>query len=121
MSQQNTSNSFSYDAQAISQELCVRSEVLTRLVVSFSDTIVQKISVLEGAFVDNDILKMRATLHEIRGTSGNLRLNSILSSAKVMHEAVKAGEDQSKVSQYFDALKSCVDEFCAYAQKNMKS
>lgn len=117
MSENATGNEFNYDFKKVSEELCVRPEVLKRLVISFSKTIAEKVKILETARADNDILKMRATLHEIRGTAGNLRLEGILASAKVLHEAIKSGVDDAKIANYFDELKLRAAEFQTYIQK----
>ena len=106
MSPENLQNpAWNYNFTVVSQQLHVRPEVLKRIVISFSQTLAEKISQLQTALSANDIAQARALLHEIRGTSGNLRLDDIFSSAKFLHEAVKAGEAQDKLMAYFEALK----------------
>ncbi|MFA5059996.1 MAG: Hpt domain-containing protein [Candidatus Omnitrophota bacterium] len=108
---------FEYDAIAVSQQLHVRPEVLKRIVISFSKTLQEKIAGLQEAFNNGDVLKMRALLHEIRGTSGNLRLEKVYSTARVMHEAVKSGEDKNNVAQYFEGLKSSAAQLFEFAKR----
>ena len=117
--QQNTG--FQYDAVKVSEELGIRAEVLERLVTSFADTLAEKIKALETAFNDNDVLKMRALLHEIRGTSGNLRLETVISSAKIMHEAVKSGFSKNIIGDYFQDLQKRAGEFQEYIKSKQSA
>ena len=100
-----------YDIEKVSQELHIRPEVLRRIATSFATTLSAKIQDLQEAMAKDDVLKMRAILHEVRGTSGNLRLEDIFSSARTLHEAVKASEDKTNILEYFEALKSRLIEF----------
>jgi len=93
------------DVEAISQQLHVRAEVLKRIIVSFSQALAGKLAELSEVHEKSDILKMRAILHEIRGTSGNLRLQDVHSSAVTLHEAVKAGAAKEKTTAYLEDLK----------------
>ncbi len=105
------------DIDAISRELHVRPEVLKRIIAGFSKTLSEKIVQLEGALAKSDTVKMRALLHEIRGTSGNLRLAKIYSSAMDLHEAVKANAENEKLQQFFSVLKSRSAVLDEYAKK----
>ena len=93
------------DVEAVSQQLHVRAEVLKKIMVSFSQTLAGKLVELGEAHEKSDILRMRAILHEIRGTSGNLRLQDVYASAVTLHEAVKAGEAKEKTDAYLEDLK----------------
>ena len=110
-----TQENFSYDFALVSAELCIRPEVLKRLVVSFGKTIATKTHALEAALADNDIVKARAVLHEVRGTSGNLRLASVLAPAKMLHEAIKANESSEKIAQHLSNFKAKTEEFICFA------
>ncbi len=102
------------DIDAISQELHVRPEVLKRIIASFSKTLTEKVINLEHALMKSDVVGMRALLHEIRGTSGNLRLTKVYSAALDLHEAVKANAEREKLSQYLSVLRehsAALDEF----------
>ena len=105
------------DIDAISRELHVRPEVLKRIIAGFSKTLTEKIVQLEDALAKSDTVKMRALLHEIRGTSGNLRLAKVYSSALDLHEAVKANAEKEKLQQYFSVLKSRSAALGEYAKK----
>ena len=94
------------DIQKISEELNVRQEVLARLITSFSKTLQEKLKQLDEALSVNDVMRMRAILHEVRGTSGNLRLKGVEACAKSLHEAVKAGAQSAKLASYLSDLKS---------------
>ncbi|HOD12563.1 MAG TPA: Hpt domain-containing protein [Candidatus Omnitrophota bacterium] len=98
--------SFVYDLNAVSQELHVRPEILSRLLKSFSGTLAQKIAQLDEALPKNDIVLVRAIMHEVKGTSGNLRLNDVYRSADAMHVAVKASDPMEKVGPLFDTFRA---------------
>jgi len=103
--------------ESISQQLKVRPEILKKLIKSFSVSLGEKMVNLEQALEKNDALLMRSILHEIKGTAGNLRLETISAAENVMHEAVKAGEAQPKLKEYFDTLKSRVQELQQFMAK----
>lgn len=99
-------NQFHYDIESVSQELHVRPQVLEKILKSFSNTLNQKILKLDGLVARNDIAQIRAILHEVEGTAGNLRLKSVYESAGRMHKAVKAKEPFEKVSALFKIFKN---------------
>ncbi len=107
----------SLNFDAISQQLKVRPEILKKLIKSFTLSLTEKMKSLEEALAQNDSTKMRAILHEIKGTAGNLRLESITAPENVMHEAVKAGEDPKKLAEYLNTLKKSVAELQQYITK----
>jgi HPt (histidine-containing phosphotransfer) domain-containing protein len=98
-------NQFNYDLAAVSQELHVRPEILTRLLKSFSVTLAQKIAQLDDFIAKNDVLQIRAIMHEVKGTSGNLRLKQVYEAADIMHVSVKAGDPKEKIITLFEAFK----------------
>lgn len=98
-------NKFNYDVVAVSQDLHVRPEILTKLLKSFSNTLVQKIAQLEDFILKNDVVQIRAIMHEVKGTSGNLRLKQVYETADIMHAAVKAGDTPEKVAPLFATFK----------------
>lgn len=100
-----TENQFTYDTVAVSQELHVRPEILTKLLKSFSNTLAQKIAQLDEFMQKNDIVQIRAIMHEVKGTSGNLRLKQVYETADAMHVAVKAGDTPEKVTALFATFK----------------
>jgi len=112
---QKPSVNINYDE--LSAELKVRKEVLERLILSFSNTLADRMKQLEEAYGQKDSARMRQLLHEIKGTAGNLRLKTITDAESVMHEAVKAGEDMEKIGQYFKTLKMRSDELLEYLNK----
>lgn len=105
------------DFDAISQQLKVRPEILKKLIRSFALSLSDKMKGLDEALGQNDASKMRAILHEIKGTAGNLRLETITGAEHVMHEAVKAGEDPQKLQGYLVTLKQRVVELQDYLSK----
>ena len=98
-------NNFTYDLDAVAQELHIRPEILKRLLESFSVTLAGKVVQLDDLVPANDIEKIRAIMHEVKGTSGNLRLAKVYQTADKMHVAVKAGEAQEIILEYFNAFK----------------
>ena len=90
----------------ISMELHVRPEVLRKIIISFAGTLAIKMVELNSACEKDDMIRMRAILHEIRGTSGNLRLEKLYVAARTLHEAVKAGQAKDKILEYLGALKA---------------
>lgn len=112
-----TSIYFHYDVAKVSQEMKVRPEILNRLVLSFSRTLTEKVRLLEAAMFKDDIITMRAILHEVRGTAGNLRLEGIANAGRVMHEAVKSETSKDKVPEYFRTLKAWTQAFNEYIKK----
>lgn len=105
------------DFQSISEQLKVRPEILKRLIKSFALSLNDKMKGLDEALGKNDAAQMRAILHEIKGTAGNLRLNTITGAENVMHEAVKVGEDPQKLGEYLRTLKQRVQELQDYLAK----
>lgn len=93
------------NVDSISTELHVRPEVLRKIIISFAGTLAIKMVELTSAFEKDDVVSMRAILHEMRGTSGNLRLEKLYVTARTLHEAVKAGQEHVKISEYLTALK----------------
>lgn len=98
-------NQFSYDVTAVSQELHVRPEILTKLLKSFSNTLAQKIAQLDEFMLKNDVVQIRAIMHEVKGTSGNLRIKQVYEAADIMHLAVKAGDAPEKIVPLFATFK----------------
>lgn len=117
MSSGDQNSDFHFDLEQVSQQLHVRPEVLKRLVMSFSKTLSTRMGELGEALSRDDILKMRAILHEVKGTAGNLRLNDVHATADTMHKAVKAGEDKKKIEEYFAVLKSKAEQFSQFVEK----
>jgi len=115
MSENTGGDSFQLDIEKISQELRVRPEIFKRLVISFSKSIVEKIQMLEQALTQDDSVKARAILHELKGTSGNLRLQPVFEAVETLHVAVKAGDSKEKQQEYFASLKARCQEFIEYA------
>ncbi|MFA6378521.1 MAG: Hpt domain-containing protein [Candidatus Omnitrophota bacterium] len=96
---------FSYDTLAVSQELHVRPEILTKLLKSFSNTLSQKIAQLDDFMLKNDVIQIRAIMHEVKGTSGNLRLKQVYEAADAMHVSVKAGDPAEKITELFGVFR----------------
>ncbi|MDD3375091.1 MAG: Hpt domain-containing protein [Candidatus Omnitrophica bacterium] len=96
---------FQYDVNKVCEELHVRAEILEKLLKSFTGTLAQKIAELDELVPQRNIDKIRAIMHEVKGTAGNLRLNEVYCTADTMHLAVKAEEPQEKIIELFDAFK----------------
>jgi hypothetical protein len=116
----NTQANFKYDIVAVSQELRIRPQILHKLLESFSQTLTGKIVELNTLVPQRNIEQIRAIMHEVKGTSGNLRLKEIYESADIMHMAVKAEEEQSKVLVYFETFKKKSDLFIRQYQSQPK-
>lgn len=95
----------SLDVKQISEELKIRPEIYVKITSSFVNSLSGKLKILSDAMSTNDRDQMRMTLHEIKGTAGNLRLRSLSAVEAIMHEAVKSGEPQTRLTQYFEALR----------------
>jgi HPt (histidine-containing phosphotransfer) domain-containing protein len=99
------------DIEKISQELRIRPQVYVRIAASFAQTLKNKLDELAKAFTDNDTEHMRAILHEIRGTSGNLRIAAVAESEAAMREAVKGGKNREEIQRLFHQLRAASDDF----------
>ena len=108
------SDEFQYDAEAVASELRIRPEILKKLLGSFSNTLADKISQLDMLIPVNDVEKIRAIMHEVKGTAGNLRLTKVYETADVMHVAVKEEEAQNKILNYFEEFKGESNQFIQY-------
>lgn len=97
--------SISIDVKQVSEELRIRPEIYVKITVSFVNSLSGKLKILSDAMSSNDRDQMRMTLHEIKGTAGNLRLRNLSAVESLMHDAVKAGEPQSRLTTYFEALR----------------
>ncbi len=96
---------FHYDIAKVCEELHVRSEILEKLLKSFSGTLSQKIAQLDELVPLQDIDKIRAIMHEVKGTAGNLRLEKVYRTADTMHVAVKEDQPQEKIVELFNIFK----------------
>lgn len=111
------STDFQYDINTVSQDLRIRSEILQKLIISFSKTLSDKIDQLNTLVPQNHTEQIRAIMHEIKGTSGNLRLTNIYRATDKMHVAVKSGEEESVIVGYFQEFKNEVAQFLQYVNK----
>lgn len=102
---------FEYNINAVSQELRIRPEILEKLIKSFSKTLFDKIEKLEVLIPENNIEQIRAIMHEVKGTSGNLRLTDIYRSADKMHVAVKSSEEKNIILGFFEEFKKESNKF----------
>ncbi len=93
------------DVKQVSEELKIRPEIYLKITASFVNSLSGKLKILSDALSTNDRDQMRMTLHEIKGTAGNLRLRNLTAVESVMHDAVKAGEPQTRLMQQFEALR----------------
>ena len=105
------------DVNKVSAELRIRPEIYMRIVSSFTSSLPGKLTRLNEALSVNDRDQMRMILHEIKGTAGNLRLETISKPQEVMHVAVKAGEDTKQLSRYFQDLYTASQKLVEYVAK----
>lgn len=105
------------DVHQISQELRIRPEVYLRILLSFAASLQTKVNMLDEALAAQDHEAMRKILHEIKGTAGNLRLKNISSAEEVLHYAVKLQEDQEKLKQCAETLRSESQKLYQYVQQ----
>ncbi len=89
----------------VSEELKIRPEIYVKITASFVSSLSGKLKILSDALSTNDRDQMRMTLHEIKGTAGNLRLHNLTAVESLMHDAVRAGEPQTRLTSYFEALR----------------
>ena len=111
-------DSIQINAEEISNELRIRPEIYKRLVASFTNSLGEKIKKLNDALSIDDRDQARMILHEIKGTAGNLRLRTIAAPESMLHDAVKIGETQGKLTLYFDVLKTEVEKLQKYVTAN---
>ena len=107
------------NVEEVSQELKIRPEIYLKIVSSFSETLLQKMRDLSSALQTKDLEEMRRILHEIKGTSGNLRLHNIYGPQETLHLAVKANEDEEKLNNYLDELKTETEKLRQYLRELM--
>ncbi len=93
------------DVKQVSEELKIRPEIYIKIATSFINSLSGKLNILSDAIATNDRDQMRMTLHEIKGTAGNLRLRNLTAVESAMHDSVKAGEPQTRLMQQFEALR----------------
>ena len=94
------------DIKRVSESLHLRPDVYVRILKSFAHgTLAEKNLQLIEAFANNDVMKMRAILHELRGASGNLRVDNVFQAVVNLHDAVKAGEGKEKIKKLLDAVR----------------
>ena len=93
------------NVEQVSQELRIRPEIYLKITMSFVNSLSGKLKILSDALSSNDKDQVRMTLHEIKGTAGNLRLSTLSAVESIMHEALKAGEPQSRLVHYFESLR----------------
>ena len=96
------------DIEGVSAELKIRPEIYIKIVTSFVNSLTDKMRRLNEAISLNNADQMRMILHEIKGTSGNLRLSSLSGPHELLHSAVKSGADQRTLTQHFEALQQAV-------------
>lgn len=117
MNENDNSAQLQIDVTKISQELKIRPEIYLKILVSFTHTLKDKVVLLQEALTARNFDEMRRILHEIKGTSGNLRLPTISSHQETLHVAVKAQEPQEKLLEYMSRLKDETDKLYQYVQK----
>ena len=110
-------NEIHIDVDRVSRELKIRPDIYLRIVSSFAETLGQKMTDLSQALESRDYERMRKILHEIKGTSGNLRLQTIFGPQETLHLAVKAQESYDKLQQYTDILKSETAKLQVYVKE----
>lgn len=109
------------DIKKVSEELRIRPEIYTKIMISFVNSLDGKLNILSEALSANDRDQMRMTLHEIKGTAGNLRLTSLAAVESIMHDGVKMGEPQSKLSQHFEAIRRETERLQKYVGTLVKA
>jgi len=107
------------NVEQVSQELKIRPEIYLKIVSSFSETLLQKMRDLSAALQTKNLEEMRRILHEIKGTSGNLRLHNIYAPQETLHLAVKANEDAEQLNNYLEELKAETDKLSEYIKELM--
>jgi len=105
------------DVDQVSQQLKIRPHIYVKLVKSFAESLPQKLNSFNDALMSNDRDQMRMILHEIKGTAGNLRLNTIIGPETVLHTAVKAGGAPDILLKHFDILKTESERLLQYIGK----
>lgn len=105
------------DVTKICEELKIRPEIYLKIAQSFVNSLQGKLKILNDALSANDRDHMRMILHEIKGTAGNLRLTTLTKVEVAMHDAVKAGEPQARLWQYFETLRQESERLQQYITK----
>ncbi|MCK5580021.1 MAG: Hpt domain-containing protein [Candidatus Omnitrophica bacterium] len=118
MNEANSNEPININIEEVSQSLRIRPEVYTRIVSSFAKTLQERLQGLNDALAAKDSTRMRRILHEIKGTSGNLRLENIVKANAVFHEAVKAEQEpHEKLVEYYEVLKIESDKLFDYTKQ----
>jgi HPt (histidine-containing phosphotransfer) domain-containing protein len=113
-------NDFNLDIVQISSELRIRPEIYLRIVTSFSKTLQEKILILKQALQPIDLETLRRVLHEIKGTSSNLRLHNVSAAEQLMHDEVKGAGDQQKMENYLNLIKTEAERLEIFLEKLTK-
>lgn len=97
-------NPLHIDTQGVSQELKIRPEIYLKIVRSFSGTLTQKMADLREALEKLDRETIRKILHEIKGTSSNLRLHNVMRAEALMHDEIKGEGNPQRLAQCLSSL-----------------
>ena len=114
MTNDETYNSALVDVVGVSEKLRIRPHIYVKLVKSFVANLNGKLRMLGDAISTDDRDQMRMTLHEIKGTAGNLRLGNIIGPEMVLHAAVKAGASQRELAAHFEILRHEAEKLQQY-------
>jgi HPt (histidine-containing phosphotransfer) domain-containing protein len=99
-----------YDINALIEELELDKEDIVELMDDFKDFIKDTVPQLEEAINSNNCAEARSHAHSIKGSAGNLRINFIYETAKVMQDLADA-EDSNRLKELLPELKIQIEEF----------
>jgi len=105
------------DVKKVSEELRIRPEVYLKIVKSFANSLMQKMNALSDALAVEDREQARMILHEIKGTSSNLRLHNVSQAEGIIHAAVKSGAGRDQLDKHFEALRKEAERLQQYVYK----
>ena len=101
-----------YDIDALIEELELDKEDIVELMDDFKEFIATAIPELEEAIRLSDCNAARSVSHSIKGSAGNLRINFVYETSKIMQDAADSN-DIDKLKELLPTIKSQVEEFVA--------
>jgi HPt (histidine-containing phosphotransfer) domain-containing protein len=99
-----------YDADALIEELELDKEDIEELMTDFKEFIIAELPELESAIEAGNCSEARSHAHSIKGSAGNLRINFVYETAKVMQDLADAS-DADKLKELLPELKKQIEEF----------
>ncbi len=98
------------DKKKITAELGIDEEAYAELFRDFIAQTEKKIKKLGQTIAADNFGEMAKIAHEIKGSSGNLRITEMQGIAKSIEMAAKAGRNKQAITKNLQALKEAMEE-----------